>query len=380
MHPEWDPTPEFVMSDFSPAISKAIKAIFSNTTQLKCRFHFFNAVLPKLKSRTYFDSKVGKLQAKDIPIRFRTYFQLKAKRKQNKWDPRRVFRYDICILSKLSTKELFDKYFSIVTPFWQHFSLKFFKYFKTNYIDCEENLGWTNFLSRTKPKTNNQVEGFNRAIKEFVTDRKIQKFGVYFQAIQQEIEFRSKSSLISFPKTPFIHENFLCYASEMSLNFENFYVSFNEAYYIKDKSVGMSFLSPNKQNICNKLKIDASKVLQKDEQTIKEFLTLFRKPSIAEIRQYRNPSTLLKLSCINTAKIRRLTLKMPINETYPTLSCSCSYPDYCQVSFFCLHGLGLLMKMGFLKLTQFGKNGQRGRKPGIPHAWEADENESEEEG
>jgi len=177
LYPNWNNRPTFIMSDFAPQITKVIKTTFPATIQLKCRFHFWNIVNPKLKNYNFFEKAVIKQTNNDVPNRFKNYFNLKLKSKrQNHWDPRRIFRYDISVLAKLPTQDLFKNFLKIIKPFWRQYSKKFLDYFQENFLDDEDKAGWVAYLSKTMPKTNNQNECYNNSLKEFVTKRQIKSF------------------------------------------------------------------------------------------------------------------------------------------------------------------------------------------------------------
>ena len=93
-------TPKYVMADFSSAIHKALSNSVPQSTLLRCRFHFWNLINTKLKTKKWFE--VCDLISSTIPSKFPDYFNLKLRsRKSKKYDPRRIIRHDIAILFKL---------------------------------------------------------------------------------------------------------------------------------------------------------------------------------------------------------------------------------------------------------------------------------------
>ena len=80
--------------------------------------------------------------------------------------------------------------------------------FKKDYIqNCAKN-GWANFRSGTVPKTNNNMEGYNRAIKQTVTNYQSKSFSDFFQLMKDELISKSEeaSKIMRFPKIPYYNE------------------------------------------------------------------------------------------------------------------------------------------------------------------------------
>ena len=178
-----DPTgyliPEYVMADFSSAIFKALSNSIPQSQFLHCRFHFWNIKYSKLKSKNWF--QIREVNRSKIPARFLDYFNLKVRSpKSKKYDPRRIIKYDIAILSKLTSESFFTRYFKIVSPFWTKYAPKFQKMFQKDFILNRAKNGWANFLSNIVPKTNNNLEGYNRALKQTVTNHQSKSFPEFF--------------------------------------------------------------------------------------------------------------------------------------------------------------------------------------------------------
>jgi len=235
-------TPKYVMADFSSAIHKALSNSVPQSTLLHCRFHFWNLINTKLKTKKWFE--VCDLSSSTIPSKFLDYFNLKLhSRKSKKYDPRRIIRYDIAILCKLPSEAFFNRYFKIITPFWMKYAKKFFKMFKEDYIQNYAKNGWANFRSGTVPKTNNNMEGYNRAIKQTVTNRQSRSFSDFFQLMKDELISKSEeaSKIMRFPKIPYYNEDFICLVNLLSKNFDRLFVEFDGSYFIIDPSIACTF-------------------------------------------------------------------------------------------------------------------------------------------
>ncbi len=70
IRPSVDLTPDFMMSDLSPAISNAITETFPDCRTLNCRFHFWNLIAAKLKSKKYFPKDKRYIDVKKAPLKF----------------------------------------------------------------------------------------------------------------------------------------------------------------------------------------------------------------------------------------------------------------------------------------------------------------------
>jgi len=362
------------MADFSQAIHKALLNSLPQSKYLHCRFHFWNLINSKLKSNKLFP--IRDLNPSNIPPRFLDYFNLKRQSKKDKhYDPRRIVRYDISILCKLPTETLFKKYFAIVSPFWMKYCNEFYKTFKSEYINSRAKNGWANYLSETMPKTNNNIEAYNRALKQTVTNSQSHSFSVYFQLLIDEIKSKSQEEAehSRFPKMPYYSFDFFSLANLFAKNFDLLFVEYNGSYFIKDPSVNCSFQHSRKGEINSLLKRSLTKIL--NEEGSKNFLSKFSQPTLNEILDYVHCKPMIKYAFIQMAKIRRIDLLNPISEETPLLCIICSCPDFKDASF-CLHTLAVLIKKGHLSQVSFEAQKRRGRKPQVPSAWTKDEVES----
>jgi len=363
------------MADFSPAINKAIRNIVPGCTVLNCRFHFWQLIVGKMRSKTFFPKKV--LAPQDIPARFKSYFNLQSVRNRaKKFDISKVIRYDICILSKLPTKKLFDNYIRIITPFWKMFAAKFLSFFKENYVNDEAKNGWMDFKSVNQPKTNNHIEGYNKALKSIVVSRGLTSFNEYFDLLVQELENKSieASRLAKFPTSSSFRNEFYLLAKVLANNFNTVFTEYENNYYISDPSANASF-ETKKRQLKTFFKTKLSKFISGEETHL--LLSRVSVPSLNEITEYEKGDFKIKALFINAIKIRKVCLILPMNLSNPLSCISCTCPDFRQSSY-CLHSLAVLIKHNYLNSEPFLANNRRGRSR-IPLEWQNDgENEDQE--
>lgn len=359
------------MSDFAPAISKSVRETFSFTIHLKCNYHFHG--LTELTNSKHFKNKV--LKYDEIPAHFRPYFFTKAfldKRKRNEYSPLRIFKYDLSILNKLPTEALFNAFFESVKPFWKEYFPDALKLFEGHYLESKEKSGWQYYLSGTLPKTNNNLEAYNRTIKDYVTQRRIQTFSDYFDLMKEEIIRKSESEVIQFPKEPRILNDFYFLATVMAGKFEELFYEYDHFYYIKDPFINSSFLKKDKKSLTTKVK----KLIQKMknvENAKNEFLEFFSLPSSQEVKRYEELGTMSKGAILNLCKIRKVSVQEKVgSDSVYEIKCSCN--DFREVNY-CLHSLCLAIKKGYISGKTFTKNKKRGPKPKIGGALEREDPE-----
>ena len=366
------------MADFSPAISKSLTENFNEATHLHCRFHFWNILNSKFKSKVLFPHSI--LEPSKILARFKDYFSLKVSSKRvKKYDLRRIIKYDIAILSKLPSKTLFDQFFQIITPFWKKYCPSFFTLFKKEYIEDRTKAGWANYISSLHPKTNNNLEGYNKNIKSHVTEREIKEFGDYFNLLVEELQTKSAESanIVRLAQCPSFNKDFYSLGKILGENFERIFCKANGNIYIKDPSVNCTFHARKKSELCTFLKKKLSKITSEEEEK-NYFLSKFSKPSERDVQSYEECKTSIKYSFIQMAKIRKIEIDDPINNEYPLKSIRCTCPDFFN-SLFCLHILGVLFHRKHISDASFVSNKKRGRKPELPSAWENDLYDEEHE-
>jgi len=373
LHPNQDIQPKFFMADFSPAISAAIDRVCPQSTQLKCNFHFLQLLNPKYKIKELFSNKY--LSPSTIPLIYKDYFNVHSylnKKKTNMFSPSRIVKYDISILTKIPTKSLFNCYFDIITPFWQKYCPRFLTMFKEEYLEGCKKAGWQYYLSLCLPKTNNNVESYNRTIKDFVTKRKTSDFTTYYELMKKEVVDKSKITE-NLPCCPNVLPHIYKLGVTLAKNFDQVYLKYNDCYYIKDKFPNYSFLNKKKRGLKTNLKLIVAKVGQ-DAEATSNFMKIFSQPKVAEISKFETPGIMDKSSFLNICKIRKISQDQIMNTEFPLLSFKCTCSDYREVSF-CIHIIGILLKFNHINGDSFIKKKKRGRPPIIKEALGRDSND-----
>jgi len=360
LSPEFDPKPIFAMADFAPSIHKALKDFMPEGTFLHCRFHFWQVINTKLRSLKLFPKNTR--NCSNVPAKFKTYFNFKSiSKRAKKYDVRRVIRYDICILSKLPNTQLFNAYWKVITPFWKHYVKDFHQFFKAGYIDSASKNGWRNCVSFQNPKTNNQIEGYNKALKEVVINKQMTTFNDYLDLLIKELESKSveASKIPKFPKSPSPPPEFFQLANVLAKSFDDLFLELRGYYYVKDISINVSLHSKDKKKLRTSLKSKLSKILAGTEAEV--FTSRFSKPQARDVESYLQRNLSLKQVFISVAKIRQIEVKDRV-EGEPVLSLVvCTCPDF-SLSYFCVHSLAVLIKKGYLQVEEIPSNEVRGRR------------------
>ena len=295
LYPNQETLPQYIMSDFCPAISSSIDQVCPQTVQLKCNFHFGQLLNPKLTNKEYFPERVI-LAPSTIPSIYRDYFNAQVflnSKRTNFYSPARIIKYDIAILTKLPTKILFEAFFNIITPFWQKYCPKFHKVFKEEYLEGMKKSGWQYYLSNCLPKTNNNVETYNRTIKDFVTKRKAESFSSYFELMKKEVIDKSQITE-TLPCCPNVFNNIYKLGAVLAKNFYQLYFKFNDCYFIKDKFPNYSFLNKNKKGLKTHLKNVITKI-GIEAQTTSNFRVWGNFAKISRISRISRKSKFLKI-------------------------------------------------------------------------------------
>lgn len=355
------------MADFNPAISSSMDQVCPQSTQLKCNFHFAQLLKQRFKAKHLFKERV--LSPSTISPIYKDYFTTVHafinRKKTNFFSPIRIVNYDISILTKLPTKYLFDSFIDIITPFWENYCPEFLTLFKEEYLEGKKKSGWQYYLSHSLPKTNNNIESYNRTIKDFVTKRKAPNFSTYFSLMKKEVIDKSQIKE-NLPCCPNVLGHLYKLGISLSQKFDQVYTKWNNCYYIKDKFPNYSFLNKNKRGLKTKLKNIVAKVGKEAEAT-ETFINLFTQPKVEDISKFETPGIMNKSSFLNICKIRKITQDDTINNEYPLLSFKCSCPDFKEVSF-CIHIIGILIKFNHINGESFIKKKKRGRPPNISGA------------
>ena len=221
------------------------------------------------------------------------------------------------------------------------------------------------------PATNNSLEAFNRVIKQVMTDYRKLPFGEYSQAIFEELKRRSEesSSIMQFPKTPFIPRHLILLAQSLSENFNLYFQLYQGEYFIKDRYAVCTIFNPKTSKLKQKIRDLAVKVEKKEPEFTKRFLDFYTKPSLRSIALSLEPNPTGRSHFLSFASIRHLKLHVSHDDEDKTLllsSCSCN--DYFTLRI-CIHLLALLIKTGNFDISiNFKKPKKRGRKPKVGRA------------
>ena len=122
------------MCDGAPYIRAAIKKTFLQAEILFCKFHFWQAMIPKLNKKKIVPEI---LEVSKIPSKFEEYIELMVsdRKKEKKYLPSKILKYDIKILETLPNFKLYLKYLDLIKPFWKFFAIEFYDYFISTYVD-----------------------------------------------------------------------------------------------------------------------------------------------------------------------------------------------------------------------------------------------------
>ena len=347
-------------------IRNAGKKIFPSSTIQLCRFHFWQTLEGKFKNKSLIPNL---LKDEQIPARFRDSFNsIKSVNPNSKYHELiKVFRFDIKILERVPTQQLFLTWFQIIQPFWKKYAPEFYKYFSDNYVDLSKSdcyTGWQNCMKEYGPATNNSLEAFNRIIKEIMTDYKKLKFKDYVEAVFMELKRRSEESgaILQFPKLPIISNELLILAQFLSQRFDEYFETFDGNFFLKDKYPLCSIYNKKTGKFKQKLRTLALKVKENESEYGKKFLDFYKKPSANEIKTFQNGEIKLRnhfLSIICIHQVRLNIVEDSNEMTLLTSSCTCADHNSYRI---CIHLLAtLISKKHFEVSVNFKKAKTRGR-------------------
>jgi len=320
-----------------------------------------------MKDKSLFTQNI---KPEEIPEHYKFYFELKLhSKKGKKYSVIRIIRFDVSVLTKLPIKNLFYKFWEIVTPFWKKYAKGFYDYFKKEFIDNEERSGWRYYLSNSLPKTNNALEGYNRTLKDLI-NRKKKPFQEYLDHMIKEVISRSKQALKNLPDSPSIPNAFYILSQVLSDNIQRHFVLFEDKYYVKDSTVLCNMFNRKKTGLISPMDKLKKKIISGCKKSQKEFLKLFVKPPLSQVEQLLNETSTDKKEFLGTANIRQIII-MPDEGQVPLRRATCSCPNFGETGF-CLHSLALLLDLKILNSKQLIKKKKRGRKPKISSALEVD--------
>ena len=355
----------YQISDGAQYIRSAAKKWNPNINTLLCKFHFWQAIQPKLYSKDLIPSLDPQLT---IPHKFKEHFSVMISSKyKTDHKIRDIIKFDIRILELIPSKELYITYLKIVIPFWKYFVPKFYEYFWKTYLDLNNTnclFGWQNFIKGTQPGTNNALEGINHAIKRDVTENKRLQFGPYLESLLEDLAERSEVSgkIACFPKTPNIPPAILKFSSKLCERFEDYFLDFEGSYYIKDRFISYSLYNTKTGKIKKDINRLASKVDRDNEESIASFFSYYSKPTIVEVKRLLKPKGLTgKLQILRAISIREITIHNNEDKEKIILNSSCTCPDFfrnhtCQHLIACLRNANL-----FQPNTSFFAKKPRGR-------------------
>ena len=336
----------FQMADEAQYIRTAAKRWNPDINILLCKFHFWQAVHPKLYSKEL----VPELNSDTpIPPKFKQHFNIMKSSSRTKTENkvRDIIKFDIRILELLPSKELYMAYLKISIPFWKHFALKFYEYFWKTYLDFSNNnclSGWQNWVKGTQPGTNNALEGINHSIKRDVTENKKLKFGEYLESLVEDLVEKSEVSgkIPSFPKTPIIPLAILKLSYKLNENFEEYFLQFEGKYYVKDKFISYSFYGTNTGKIKKEINRLATKVSRENEEAVNKFLSYYSKPTIIEVqRMFKYKELKGKLQILSVLPIRQVTINHHEDKEKILLNSFCTCPDFFR-NYTCHHLIACL--------------------------------------
>jgi len=363
------------MADGAQYIRSSAKRYQPEIVTLFCKFHFWKAIRPKIYSKEFIPGLTGNLK---IPSKFKDHFVIMQFQKNNitQSEIRSIIKSDIRILEVLPTKELYLTFLRIILPFWKFFAPKFYDYFWKNYLDQNNSCclsGWQNFIKLTQPGTNNAVEGINGSLKQNLTKYEKIEFGKYLELISEELIERSEQSakIASFTNSPFIPITISRFALKISEKFQDYFLLFNDKYYIKDKLLNYSLYNRKSGAIKKEINLIASKVNNNDEETINKFLHFYSKPSIEDVQKFVHSQEIkTKLQVIRILSIRQITIyESSKREECLSLS-SCTCPDFFKTHI-CQHLLAcLIQKKMYDPTIRFKKPKKKGRKAKVGPALE----------
>ena len=361
---------QYQMADGASFIRSGAKKYEPDITALMCKFHFWQAIYPKIYSKELIPLFSPAIQ---VPGKFKDHFVIIKNRQQQQQRPenniRHIIKFDIITLEILPSKNLYIAYLKMVIPFWKHFAVKFYEYFWENYLNITNPhclSGWQNFIKGTQPGTNNAIEGLNRAIKEFVTDHRKLEFGKYVQALCDELKEKSQedASIANFPKLPIINICIARFALQLFDNFSEFFLIYEGRYFIKDKFVNYSLYNKKTGKVKKEVNQTASKLRNENEETLAKFNSYYSKPSIAEVRRrLKCEEVRSKLVFLKLLAIREVTVHRNESKDKALLQSSCTCPDFFKVHI-CHHLLACLTHEELYDPNiEFQKQKKRGRKP-----------------
>jgi len=261
-------------------------------------------------------------------------------------------------------------------PFWRKYCPKFLKIFRDEYLEGKSKAGWQYYISKKLPKTNNNIEAYNRTLKDYVTQRKYEDFSSYYEMIKQEV-FEKSKIMQNLPVCPTIPEQFYRISKTLADFYANLYLESNNCFYIKDKSVNFNFMNKNKTGLVTPIH-NILKKIGSDSTATKTFIDYFKQPTLEEAKQYEKPGILRKEESLEIFKIRRISKIAPLNEEFPILSFECTCPNFSEVRY-CIHVLGVLIKLKYISAQHFIAKKKRGRRLNVSGALEHDVSSSEED-
>lgn len=249
--------------------------------------------------------------------------------------------------------------------------------FQEQYLEGKEKSGWQYYLSGSLPKTNNNLEAYNRTLKDYVTKRKAEAFPVYFDLMKEEVVSKSEQQIQAFPSCARVHGDFYILATVLAGNYEELYAESNGYYYIKDPTINFNSMNKDKKGLIASIKTLMTKMTN-DPSAKEKFLDMFTKPTIQEIEKYEAPVVMTKGSFMNLCKIKKISKIEPVNVDLPLSSFKCTCPNFLEV-FYCLHVLGVMIKYNYSDGKVFKKNKKRGPKPKVGSALQREAGEEEDD-
>jgi len=336
------------MADGALQIRHAVKEIYPDCILSLCKFHFYQNVTPKIKSKTY----IPKLEPSNKPIRFEDYFfsSNKDKKVTDKYNVARVISRDVRVLETLAKSQLYLTYLKIIKPFWKCYCPEFLKYFWDYYVDQTKDTclsGWQNYIQQGSVNTNNSQEGFHRIMKEVMTEYKRLPFGTYTNEIAKELERRSteSSNILHFPTKPELPKPIIQLALCLKERFNHYFECVDGMYFIRDKHYFGSIWNKKTGRLNKALRKLAPKVADNEPDEVEKFLTFYEKPSLSDIGELIGANTKIRSKFFNIIAIRMVQINAAHDDnndkTFLQSNCTCGAYFSQRV---CIHLVACLIK------------------------------------
>ena len=194
------------------------------------------------------------------------------------------------------------------------------------------------------------------------------KFVEYANSIMGELKRRSQEAekILQFPQLPVITKEMITLADYLRQNFDEYFLLEMDEYFIKNKYANVSIYNKKNGKIQTKIIKMARKVAKEDDEYSNRFLEFDQRPSIRNIKAFKEGNIQLRSHFLSVILIRQLKLNIVENDNQLTLlSSSCTCPDF-HTYRVCIHLLALLIAKGHydipINLKKAKERGRKGKK------------------